>query len=85
MDGWMYDGRIIANNHACLQLHPIPVAHVTNLAVLLTEFFELYGCHINTAYVGIATHKGGTYFPKVCPHACLCIRGWLLVLTFPCL
>lgn len=35
-----------------------------NLGVLLIEFFELYGRHLNYLQVGISVVDGGCYFPK---------------------
>jgi len=49
-----------------LQMHPRYDAHnpKANLAVLLIEFFELYGCNFNFHKVGIRIVDGGSYIPK---------------------
>ena len=47
-------------------MHPRYDAHNpnANLAVLLIEFFELYGCNFNFHKVGIRILDGGSYIPK---------------------
>ena len=49
-----------------LQLHPRPdtKTHQTNLAVLLIEFFELYGRNFNYSSTGIRVKDGGAYVPR---------------------
>ena len=47
-------------------MHPRYDAHDpnANLAVLLIEFFELYGLNFNYHKVGIRIKDGGSYIPK---------------------
>lgn len=47
------------------QLHPdYDTRTELNNAILLIEFFELYGCNFNYHRVGIRIKNGGSYVPK---------------------
>ncbi|KAK6134570.1 hypothetical protein DH2020_031690 [Rehmannia glutinosa] len=35
-----------------------------NLGVLLVNFFDMYGCKLNTSDVGVSCNGGGVFFPK---------------------
>ena len=63
-----------------LQLHPRPdtKTHQTNLAVLLIEFFELYGRNFNYTQTGIRVKDGGAYVPR----DQVCRQALFVVLTF---
>ncbi|PVF95943.1 Nucleotidyltransferase [Serendipita vermifera] len=70
-----------------LQLHPkIRLGEIDpseNIGVLLVEFFELYGQHMNYQNVGISLNKGGAYFLKMQKGWLDMSKPWLLSISDP--